>query len=64
MEMNNLISDTVDRIKRKAVSEMNKGVNENDIRVEKSDAMLRTRGICPTEEKEVKEEKNSRRDKI
>jgi hypothetical protein len=28
--MNSLFSDTVDKIKRKAMSEMNKWVNEND----------------------------------
>jgi hypothetical protein len=61
---NNLFSETVDRIKRKAMSEMNKRMNENDTSDEKSQPMSRSKRIRPAQDQEVKEEKNIGRDKI
>jgi hypothetical protein len=62
--MNNLFSETVGRIKRKAMSEMNKRMNENDTSDEKSQPMSRSKRIRPAQDQEVKEEKNIGRDKI
>jgi hypothetical protein len=60
--MNSLFSDTVDKIKRKAMSEMYKWMYEND----KWNINQKpwTRRIRPAEGKEANEEKNNGRDKI